>query len=134
MTGIVLALAGLSAGDGGPGMEAAKAPAVFSLHGHWRGHRVEEDLSVSTVTVWEDFLLLYTARAVMYGYRYTFNSDRWGEGRFRWADSHLRPAIYKLEGDRFFLCVSRSNRRPTSFTPGEGVDLYVLKPVAPHKR
>ncbi len=135
MTGVVLALAGLACGDGGPGAGAAWAPAAVNpfaceLEGTWQSR-------------YGDLGKVRLAGGVLetdlYGAWMKCGcvlSDE-GSGRVgvRWRSADTYPGIYKREGDRLVICVpvKLDGGRPASFRAGPQVDLFTLRPAAPRK-
>jgi hypothetical protein len=103
------------------------ATVALRLEGHWDGHRYSEGCSELVVFMSEYGLLLVYSQRNFETPKYAFTSARWGEGLLRLGEGPPRPAVYKFVGGKLVLCVSRTARRPTSFTAGDGVDLYVLE-------
>ncbi|HZY88260.1 MAG TPA: hypothetical protein VFE78_25715 [Gemmataceae bacterium] len=134
MTSIVLALAGLTAGDGGPGTGAATAQAEFNpLAGSWVG-------------TWRWSLTGATGRAELRGgVVRTFDSN----GRLRFAvvvvredggrlrlrdDSGVWPGIYRLDGGRLVICAADVTNipRPNRFD-APNTNLFTFRPAARRK-
>jgi hypothetical protein len=131
MTGIVLALASLTAGDGGPGMGAAIAPVTPSLDGdleeRWEGGGRAE-LRHGALKLYgprENVLLTYSMRID-------------GEGTVRVTDWQGRSwkGIYRLAGRHLLICWNLSPDRPSPVRPqtGYGQWLIRLRPAPLGKR
>jgi hypothetical protein len=139
MTGIILALAGLASGDGGPGMGAAAAPVAVGLGGDWTGAweighgeplRVQMRQGVISWLGQKSVVQLKfrrgpdrdagTLAAVMSG-------DKW---------SVLGQGIYRAEPGRLLICVDflHGEPPPSAFRPVSGrTALITLKPAALRK-
>jgi hypothetical protein len=127
MTGIVLALAGLTCGDGGPGVVAAReAAAVDFSTGEWKGEGWTDDDGP-----WS----LFISDGSLVGYRVTPQAGRCSSemfflhelaatgGALRFGPYSSPPSsarlTYRLEGRRLIIC-------------GGGC-LFILCPAAPRK-
>jgi hypothetical protein len=134
MAGVVLALAGLTCGDGGPGTGAAAAPAVVNpLCGEWAG-------------TWRSRSGKVYAAELRGGVARAFDPDGsvrfalrvvWeGDGLLRVTDgqSYDWPGIYRLEGGCLVICsaAGHSEPRPKSFSAPH-TDLFTLLPSGPRK-
>ncbi len=132
MAGVVLALAGLTCGDGGPGTGAAAEDVRRGLHlrGRWEGVLRNEHGEVFTATLEGNVLLTY----VILSHKVAVTDEGQGRLRLRWAfRDHL--GIYHQEGDRLLIAFRDDSRgRPASFWPaGEGHHLLILRRVRPAK-
>jgi hypothetical protein len=132
MAGIVLALAGLTCGDGGPGVGAATAPATVSLVGEWTGtERLGEaapgkvELSAGTLTTAPGPCGMFT-RAVCFVSTDPRGHTRaaWGGVGFHvsWRQEGRAPPAVRLRGLLYLPDVPR------------GIEcLITLRPAAPRK-
>ena len=144
MAGIVLALAGLTCGDGGPGLGAAQAPVALPFFsgpafpgrwaGAWEGTDWRGAKEARTVELAGGVL-----RTVSAGDIETQSHDVKvaveGAGALRmtiWSDVY-HPAIYRYEGGRLVICVSEGRGRPVAFRAGRRTVLLTLRPAAPRK-
>jgi hypothetical protein len=122
MTGMVLALAGLTCGDGGPGTGAATAPVESVFTQTWVG--VGGSPGVTPLEV--DFKRGY-CRATPDGRRAQFRvtAVRGQDIRVRClGQEHL--GVFRLDGDTLYLVVSQKpNTRPRGFEP-TGDDWFFL--------
>jgi hypothetical protein len=134
MTALVLALAGLAAGDGGPGTGAATAPLTdpqrLVSSRDWEGTvqlgraTISLRLRRGEVTTffprWQStapFALILLPGGLAAGH--------WGGDRFH--------GTYKVQGGRLFVCVAPVGEPcPTTCTARDGI-LFTLKPAVPRK-
>jgi hypothetical protein len=144
MAGIVLALAVLTCGDGGPGLGAAKAPVALPFFsgcafsgrwvGMWEGTGWQGARDVRTVELADGVLRTVTADGV--GIRYDgVKVTVEGAGALRmtiWSDVY-HPAIYRYDCGRLVICVSEGGKRPEAFQAGRRTVLLTLRPAAPRK-
>jgi hypothetical protein len=133
MTGIVLALAGLACGDGGPGTGAARAPVVVRFEGRWVGTFRSWRLDYPAELTGGE-LHITERRGGGTGppapFALTAESERWV--RVRWG-KETRLGIYKWERGHVVICFgARNGQRPESFD-GFRNFLLTLKPAAPRK-
>jgi hypothetical protein len=132
MTGFVLALAGLTCGDAGPGLGAARAPVAPVFAGEWEGTYSAEGV-VYTVEVRAGELSLSVGRDHIG--EVPFALVREGEGLVHMKMHGYRyPGIYRLEVGRVLCCVAaeRGGTRPRAFKVTSQSILIVLRP-APRK-
>jgi hypothetical protein len=138
MTGVVLALAGLACGDGGPGTGAERALVAVSLDGDWEG-------------TWDigngrPYRVVMRGRRLRFAgddndvYRVTSRSvpDGGAEGWIT-MENHYRGVlvtgrgIYKAESGRLLICVTfwSSEPRPALFEITKNTILVTLRPAPP---
>jgi hypothetical protein len=140
MTGIVLALAGLTCGDGGPGTSAATEPVSVNAElllrfegtweGTWEGYAGDKRFCFP-VTVKGDKISLEDERP---GDGSPFAVTLEGRGAIRLrilGETH--PGIYRPDRGRLLICVGVANHRPTAFMAAPGSDLFTLRPAIPRK-
>ena len=131
MTGIVLALAGLTCGDGVPGTGAATAAVAVSVHGAWEGRwdkadaRGHADLRDGLLRIVFD---VAGERVAIYRVRL--------QGPGTLVVKHLEgmgtlPGIYKKTDCRLLICIGEP--RPTSVNGGSPSLLIAHHPAAPRK-
>jgi hypothetical protein len=108
MTSIVLALAGLTCGDGGPGAGAATAPVAEPIEFGvgFRGYRRLPDGALCVVRVYESHVYMDSAPGGVrfYGSKLTLD----GPGRFR-LGVELRGTV-RREGRKIVLTPDRPRR------------------------
>jgi hypothetical protein len=127
MTGVVLALAGLTCGDGGPGMGAARESLARSFAGLWEGawcFRSQEgraELRDGRLHIYEDSEA-QTFETTIDGRRGLRMTD--GRG-CNWAGT------FRLEGDRITILVRPTF--PLPCCPGDRALRITLKSAAPRK-
>ncbi len=104
MTEVVLLMAGLAAGDGGNGSEAAHAPVTYrvSFDGHFKGFLRCGNGPACRVELVRRSLHVWGPRRMSSYSPCTLAAD--GEGRFRlsWGPSNCR-GTYRVEGGRLVL-------------------------------
>jgi hypothetical protein len=132
MTGVVLALAGLACGDGGPGMGAAReAVAVELASGEW-----EVEFAYPLFPLERDAEVRggkFRFRPTGVGVPFTVVTDCFGKTKVTWARVPLHT-IYKRDGNRLILAVAMlAGMWPTGFTPDRKTAVLVLRPAAPQK-
>jgi hypothetical protein len=139
MAGIVLALAALTCGNGGPGMGAAReATAIVFPAGEWEGtweHQQYQGPEVSTFQVritGGECLLMPEGRS--FGGHCSFVADGPRRVLVKFADSTCR-GIWKWERGRVVVCIAAKagSDRPKSFHLGHNAELITLRPAAPRK-
>jgi hypothetical protein len=144
MTGVVLALAGLAAGDGGPGIGAAAwapatepLPRTFQFRGEWEGVLMNTgDTDPDPVEVRWDGRTLHMKRGGQERSSIPLRIVVEGEGLVRLIQTqrHQLPALARRERGSVVIGFHRATRRPQSFDPSDSATLLILKPAAPHKR
>jgi hypothetical protein len=136
MTEIVLALAGLTCGDGGPDLGAGCEPVAFiPRNGEWEGtarlgfHEVcEARYSRDRLTLWWP--------ADRKGVTSPFVMTAEGEGRAQVSISGRPvPAILRYDGGQLLICYGDgAHGRPRSFAPDAATVLLTLRPAGPRAR
>jgi hypothetical protein len=133
MTAWVLVLAGVTAGDGGMGMGAAREPVAVGLDGWWEGEE-ECQWDTTRVDLRRGVLRVFDrAGTVKESYRVCFG----GKGRVSILDNSGRTflGIFRLEGRRLLICVSNwcsilgDDPRPQTFRVDLYSSLLTLRPV-----
>jgi hypothetical protein len=125
------ATAGPAAGDGGPGLRAARAPAAFAPRsGVWEGTARLGLSEVCEARYSQDRLALRWP-AERKGVTSPFVLTPEGEGRARVFISG-RPflAILRYDGGQLLICYGDPARRPRSFAPDPNTVLLTLRPAA----
>jgi hypothetical protein len=129
MTGIVLALAGLTAGDGRPGTGAERATVAAGLEGEWEGPFLE----MYRAELRGGVLRIVDKRKVYY----SFTLRPAGPGAVTVIDEAGRTwrGIYRLDGRTLLVCWALPTSDPTPTRPrdGPGALLFTLRPAAPRK-
>jgi hypothetical protein len=125
MTGVVLALAGLTAGDAGPGSGAATAPATVSLVGEWSGTMLRFGEGSPEMVMLRDGTLRYYAACGGGTAVCAVSTDRWGRSRAAWAGIGFSVA-WRQEGRKPPTVYLRGRYGVTEF-------LITLRPAAPSK-
>jgi hypothetical protein len=131
MTGIVLALAGLVAGDGGPGTGAATAPAEVGFNAEWTGtwenlwwsDPCRADLRDGVLRVFDSVEGVQLTGRIRIDGRGTVRAlDPWGRSIL---------GIYKIEGRRLIICIGVivDLPRPTRFRAESDTHLLTLHPA-----
>jgi hypothetical protein len=140
MTGVVLALAGLTCGDGGPGMDAAAVteplPRTFQFRGEWEGILMNSDVTYpDPVEARWDGRTLHLTRAGKDRSSIPLRIVVEGEGLVRLIQTprHQLPGLARLERGRVVIGFHRAMRRPQSFDPADSTTLLILRPAAPPK-
>jgi hypothetical protein len=134
MTAFVLALAGLAAGDAGPGPGAARAPVGPDFAGPWEGTYSGEGVAYTVEVRARELWVSAGGRPVGSA---PFALVAEGEGLARMELYGVRyHGIYQLGAGRVLICVAadRGGPRPRHFKAGPGSILIALRPVAPRKR
>jgi hypothetical protein len=129
-TGVVLALAGLACGDGGPGMGAATARAAPALTGEWEGHPVLwfwfDGPPVGYIAV-ELVAVLGPSRVVIYS-----TNERGAVCAA--VDGRPCLGLCEMSAGCVLLCVGAApGAWPHKVGPEDRTETYVLKPAAPRK-
>jgi hypothetical protein len=144
MTGAVLALAGLTCGDGGLGVEAMTGVVTVneelllrldgSWEGTWEGYGESDEYICWCVTVRHGKIRIAGERRAD---ALSFALVPEGRGKVRVVLGGMAsPGIYRLDRGRLLICASvegEEGPRPTSFhfTPWSS-QLFTLKPAPPH--
>ncbi len=137
MTGVVLALAGLTCGDGGMGGKAATAPLTEPLRPDlsrdWEGTEqwwMDDDIDPVRLSRGQ-MTTVYKGRRSTVPFTLTLSPGglargSWGEVRFH--------GTYRMEADRLLICILPvGGERPTACTRHDGI-LLTLKPAARRPR
>jgi hypothetical protein len=137
MTGFVLALAGLTCGDGGPGAGAATAAVAESpmpLDGEWEGTARLGRSELCEARYSGGKLTLRWPKGRM-GCASPFELRPAGRGRARLTLSgRPLPAILRYEGRRLLVCYGDGKHGPPrSFAPDPNTVLLTLRQAAPRK-
>jgi hypothetical protein len=134
MTGLVLALAGLTCGDGGPGTGAAHAPLTINLEGEWEGSCSTWDTAPFPILVRGGRVHVWKERGLQ-PLTWTVAARVDGKAAWRWEPAPPCPGICKLERGHLYICchVHPKGPRPASFWVGPTHILFVLKPASPRK-
>ncbi len=133
MTAFVLALAGLAAGDAGPGLAAARAPVAPAFAGEWEGTYSAVGV-VYTVAVRPGELSLSVGRDHVG--EVPFALVREGDGLVRMELNRVRyHGIYRLAPGGVLVCVAaeRGGPRPRAFKVSSTSILIALRPSGPRK-
>ena len=136
MTGIVLALAGLTCGDGGPGAGGATAPVAAGISGEWEGRWASNHGATYAADLRGGVLRVYSPDRST---RFTLRVIGEGRGRVRMTDPRRDDwmwfGVYKVEGPCLILCSGArlGDPRPAWFRVGTDSDLFTLRPAAPRK-
>ncbi len=130
MTGVVLALAGLTCGDGGPGTGAPDARVLANpLAGSWVGTWRSRTGATYRAELREGVVRAFEANGRV---RFAFRVVWEGDGRLRVTGGGERvwPGIYRLDGGRLVLCSASGYPapRPGSFFAPD-TDLFTLRPA-----
>jgi hypothetical protein len=138
MTWIVLALAGLTAGDGGPGVGAATAPVRLQVEGDWVGTWDMGGGDPFRMELWRGALRMWNFQGQEFGDRCVC-SIRLGEGGRGTVTlgpagqpGRTYPAIYAVVGGQVLIAFG-ARQRPARVAPGPEAILLTLRPVAPPK-
>jgi hypothetical protein len=105
MTPVLLALASLTPGDGGPGGETPRAPVVARFPGAWEGTTEGPTFGALPADLRGDMLRIFGRPGVVtVFYRVRIANERaltlvGGDGR-AW------PGLYRLEGARLLICTA----------------------------
>jgi hypothetical protein len=132
MTGIVLALAGLTCGDGGPTSGAATATVVTEtavfLRGEWEGIRSFDGNRLGRFRLRDGKVTGPSPYLVI-------RPDGPGQVRIEtFPISRTAAGIWKRDGREVIICAAFSPApRPRSYSPGGENFLIVLRPAAPRK-
>src|SRR5437868_8738016 len=129
MTAFVLALAGLAAGDAGPGLGAARAPVAPAFGGEWEGTYSAEGVVYAVEMRPGRLALSVGGRPVGEA---PFALVREGEGLVRMELYKARyHGIYRLEAGRVLVCVTAESGgpRPRAFQVTSHSILIALRPV-----
>lgn len=134
MTGIVLALAGLTCGDGGPGTGAAAEPVAREIAGSWVGRFHEEAGPGGPARLSGGPLVLRgPGKAVLFGGEFIYVFDGLQVKTSLPSPCHV---LYRFEAGHLVLCLSPyTGELPYAFR-GDVLNTFVLtvKPAAPRKR
>jgi hypothetical protein len=135
MTGVVLALAGLTCGDGGPGMGPAREPVKASSDGSWEGSWqnggnktlkvVMKDGAFDMILAGLDFDIQHVSGRPSRAGSRKGTVEMMDQARF------IFRGIYKAEPGRLLICVNNhpGGPPPTSFQKSITTRLIILKPV-----
>jgi hypothetical protein len=132
MTGIILALAGLTCGDGGPGMGVARAPVAVNFDGNWQGTLHTPRGNIIPIRLGRGTLALIEGRIT----RFPFVVKVTGASTFRVTGFRPHPCegIYRFQAGEAILCFGlEPGLRPSAFERGPDQLLFVLRPAAPPK-
>jgi hypothetical protein len=134
MTGVVLALAGLAAGDGGTGTGATQEAVAINLAGEWEGTWRSRRGFTYAAQLRGGVIRAFSANGRA---RFAFRVIRDGDGRLRITDGGSRTwlGIYRLDDQCLVICSAAGYEapRPNSFFAPD-TDLFTLRPAAPRKR
>jgi hypothetical protein len=133
MTGVVLALAGLTCGDGG--MRAGAATASLSermrldFSREWEGTFQFARGFCEPVRLSKGHLTIFPL-GIESTKPFALTLSPGGLARGSWAGNQLH-GTYRVEGDRLVVCVvSVDDPRPTACTYRDGLLLFTLRPAA----
>jgi hypothetical protein len=133
MRGIVVALAGLTCGEGGPGMGAARAPveeplpANFRFDGAWYGQWQMGGHVRSVVLLWSSLFDAKDRLGRSFGTRCAIEPTGTGAVRVRYDNQVLLGIARRGDGGQVIVCFAlRPGTRPVSFRPDEHIILLTL--------
>jgi hypothetical protein len=134
MTALVLALAGLTCGDGGTDMGAATATVAVSLEGEWEG--VEECRWGTCRVDLRRGVLRYFDRAGTVTRSDRIRIDGKGTVSILGSSGQVWGGIFRMEGPRLLICTEMiasiiGTHRPTTFRVGPDTVLFTLRPAGP---
>jgi hypothetical protein len=136
MGAVVLALAGLVCGDGGPGPAAAREPAALDLGAvEWEG-TARLGLSEVCEARYAGGRLTLSWPAERKWVHSPFELTPAGGGRARLSISGRPfPALLHFDGRRLLVCYGDGKHGPPrSFEPDAGTVLLTLRPAGPRQR
>ena len=129
MAGIVLALAGLTAGDGGPGTGAARAPVAASFGGWWEGSFHTADWCNIPTRFEGRVWVSAEGKCTLSRCEIEVNPGGAFTARMMFRP---RPCLCRFRGAGITLCFDeRPGRLPGAFRAGPHTILLTLSPAAP---
>ncbi len=135
MTGFMLALAGLTCGDGGPGLGAAATPVAVSLgEGRWEGTWINSSGDSCRVTLWRRRLNATWGSTIIVGSTISFSADFVSDSRacVTWGAAGREYTFLSgpcRVGPQGVVLNLAMNPAPLYFKAGEKT-LLVLRPAA----
>jgi hypothetical protein len=134
MTGIVLALAGLTCGDGGPGMGAAREPVTASSDGSWEGPWKNGENTTLRVEMKDGSFDMILAGFDIWKVSGRPSPAGRGRGTVEMVDRARLTfrGIYKAEPGILLICVNNhpDGTPPTSFQDAITTRIIILRPAA----